>query len=483
MPACLSNPSPRKEGRLEESSAHGLRSVLGLVDLAAMSTSSVGPAFSVAAAIGVMAGFAGYQAIAAILILGIPFLFSAAVFRLLNRHMPHAGASFHWTSQVLGAKVGRLQAWVLILAYFASIPPIVIPAGSYTLALVNPALATSPLWTAVVGIGWAIFASIPLLSGIGPTAKLTKTFLVIEVAVLVLFAAIGAGHLGQAHPLELTWFLPSLAHWRGLLLAIVVAATILDGWEIDSYASEESKSPRRDPGTGGIIGLLGAMTVYLVLLPLIFSEIPLHQIAGSTDPLAAWAGAILPGGASTLVLIPVIASTAGSLWLTTYILSRALYAMGREGVIHPRWARLNRSRVPLNAVVILGGVSGVVAFQIAVPSAAQFFEVLLSAAGFFLIAEFFLDSLTATVFVWKPHVIGALEMKVPHIHWGYRIASPIALAMFGAVLLAYLWLAPQVIAWWADWAILVLAAPAAALMARRNSRGESTIPLSTTVRT
>jgi len=35
------------------------------------------------------------------------------------------------------------------------------------------------------------------------------------------------------------------------------------------------------------------------------------------------------------MLIPILLSTAGGLWLTSYILTRALFAMGRERLIRP----------------------------------------------------------------------------------------------------------------------------------------------------
>ena len=109
----------------------------------------------------------------------------------------------------------------------------------------------------------------------------------------------------------------------GVLIVAVVAATILDGWEIDSYAAEESARPRKDPGLSGIIGAFLAIAFYAILYPLMFAEAPMRLLArtGGTDPLAAWATRIL-GPEHWLILVPILASTAGGLWLTTYILTR-----------------------------------------------------------------------------------------------------------------------------------------------------------------
>src|SRR5580658_4954759 len=115
-----------------------------LRDLVPLSVSSVGPMFSVAATGGVMAAEAGWWTLPAIAILAVPFIISSFVFRLLNRHFPQAGASYHWSARVIGRGVSRYQAWILILAYFFPIPPIAIPASTYTLALVVPHYQAPP---------------------------------------------------------------------------------------------------------------------------------------------------------------------------------------------------------------------------------------------------------------------------------------------------------------------------------------------------
>src|SRR5579875_1774614 len=92
-----------------------LLQVLQLGDLFPLSVSSVGPIFSVAATGGVMAADAGWWALPTIAVLSVPFIISGFVFRLLNRHLPHAGASYHWSARVMGARVSRFQAWILIL--------------------------------------------------------------------------------------------------------------------------------------------------------------------------------------------------------------------------------------------------------------------------------------------------------------------------------------------------------------------------------
>jgi amino acid transporter len=461
----------RSTGRLvrhdAEAAEHTLAQVYHARDLVALSVSSVGPLFSIAATGGVMAALAGWWTLPAILVITVPFLIAAFVFRLLNRHFPHAGASYHWSRTVMGPAASRFQAWILILAYFTSIPPIIIPAATYTIILVDPSAHPSALAQLAVSAGWVGFALIPLLGGARPTARITQAFLALELLAVAVLVVIAAVRWPALH-VPVHFGTPPIG---GMVTVAVIAATILDGWEIDSFASEEARRPRTDPGTGGIIGAFFALGFYALLYPLMFAETPLKELAGAGNPMAAWGDRMVPG-APWLILIPVLASTAGGLWLTTYILSRALYSMGREGLLPRRLGRLNARRTPQTATLCaLGAALAVVAVQLLFPSVSSFFGLVLSAAGFFLVAEFFLDSLTATVFLRRIHQNRPEPDVPPHRHRALLAASALATTMFGASLIAFFVYGPTAIGSSIDYILLVLigAGVLFAVLTRRHS--------------
>jgi len=425
---------PAEEPRKLEQSFH-------LKDLVPLSVSSVGPMFSVAATGGVMAAEAGWWTLPAIALLAVPFIVSSFVFRLLNRHFPHAGASYHWSARVMGRRVSRYQAWILILAYFFSIPPIAIPASSYTLALLAPHYQAPPAVQMAVTLFWIVFASVPLLLGSRPTARITQAFFALEMVSLAAFGTLGILRLGRMS-VPVHFGPPPIG---GILIVAVVAATILDGWEIDSYAAEESRRPRDHPGVGGIIGAFGALLFYAILYPLMLGETPMHLLVNSTDPLAAWSHRLLPE-APWAMLIPILASTAGGLWLTSFILTRALFAMGREGLIPSGFGKLNRFRVPHVAILVsLGTAAGVCALQLFVSSLGSFFNLVLSAAGFFLLAEFFLDSLTAVVFLTLGHRRLPDVSLQPHRHPGLLAGAIFSSLVMGFLLVGFFVYGPRAI--------------------------------------
>lgn len=432
---------------------NSLKQHFHMSDLFPLSVSSIGPIFSVAATGGVMAAEAGWWTLPAIAILALPFLVSSFVFRLLNRYFPHAGASYHWSGRVIGKAVSRYQAWILILAYFTSIPPIAIPAAGYTLALVAPGYHAPGVVVLLVTLFWIAFAAVPLLWGAKPTATITKAFFVLEMVSLVGFGVVGLLELHRT--LVPIHFGP--APIGGILVVAVVAATVLDGWEIDSYAAEESRRPRSHPGVSGVIGAFLALAFYGILYPLMFAETPLHSLSGASDPLALWSQRVLPG-APWLILIPIIGSTAGGLWLTTYILTRALYAMGRERLIPERFGRTSKRHVPQFATLaVLVLVVFVTALQIFVGSLQGFFNLVLSAAGFFLLAEFFLDSVTAIVFLLVRHRhLPAPEQLKRRTRLVLSAAAIFSAAVMGGLLVAFFIYGPKAIGHGIDQTVFVL---------------------------
>ena len=401
-----------------------------------------------------MASNAGLWTLPSIALIAVPFIIAAFVFRLLNRHFPHAGASYHWSARVLGAKASRFQAWILILAYFTSIPPIIIPAATYTLDLLLPSVRPSGLAEIAMSMFWSGFALIPLLRGARPTAKLTQVFLAIE---LVSVATIAVVAIARWHAIAVPVHFgkPPIG---GMIITAVVAATILDGWEIDSYASEEAHRPKSDPGAGGIIGAFLALGFYALIYPLMFGETPLRLLSGATNPMAVWGDRLAPGH-PWLILIPVLASTAGGLWLTSFILIRALYAMGREGLVPKGFSHVNRRGVPSTATVVtIGAAFGVTALQTLFSSLSSFFGVILSAAGFFLVTEFFMDSLTATVFLRRMHRRRSDTADSPHGHGALMVLSALSSALFAAFIVGFFIYGPRLIGPSIDYIVIALVA-------------------------
>ncbi len=392
--------------RINKSSGDLKSNVHRFIDLSALSTSSVAPAFSIAASYGVIVMYLGFYSIMAIILTFPVWLGAAIIFRKFNRLYPSAGASYHWGNRVVSRRYGSMQAWVITLAYFFSIPPIVIPAGEYTAVLlyntgiINYATYNNAATIFIIGSVWISITLIASIMGAKPTARLTEIFLVLELSIIAVFVVIAIyflpGH--TVNPISYRWFIgfgQILKNPYKFMIAFPVIATIMDGWEIDSYASEESFNREKWPGTTGIIGLIAVFAIYLVTMTLMDIETPMNLLSASLDPLATWSQYIIPKY-SFIMDIAVIASTASSLWLTTYILSRAWYAMSREKLFPRQFGYINRERKSPYANLLMIGIAAesINAVMLFVPSIEGFFAELLSISGIFLMMEFGIDAFT-----------------------------------------------------------------------------------------
>ncbi|EQB74026.1 MAG: hypothetical protein AMDU4_FER2C00034G0035 [Ferroplasma sp. Type II] len=392
--------------RINKSSGDLKSNVHRFIDLSALSTSSVAPAFSIAASYGVIVMYLGFYSIMAIILTFPVWLGAAIIFRKFNRLYPSAGASYHWGNRIVSRRYGSMQAWVITLAYFFSIPPIVIPAGEYTAVLlyntgiINYATYNNATTIFIIGSAWISITLIASIMGAKPTARLTEIFLVLELSIIVVFVVIAIyflpGH--TVNPVSYSWFIgfgQILKSPYKFMIAFPVIATIMDGWEIDSYASEESFNREKWPGTTGIIGLIAVFAIYLVTMTLMDIETPINLLSASLDPLATWSQYMIPKY-SFIMDIAVIASTASSLWLTTYILSRAWYAMSREKLFPRQFGYINRERKSPYANLLMIGIAAesINAVMLFVPSIEGFFAELLSISGIFLMMEFGIDAFT-----------------------------------------------------------------------------------------
>src|ERR1700683_2898397 len=185
---------------LAEPVAHGKQVVselktntLNLFDATIIATSSVAPAYSLAATIAFLFVVVGAPSPAAILVSFFPVMFIALAYYYLNKQDPNCGASYSWVSRTLSPYIGWFGGWVQLCAniLFCAAAPLI--ARAYSLQLLNSFgwsnsdVASSTVWIAIVGILWLFFVTYMVVKGIRLTANFQWILLAIEYFVLVGF--------------------------------------------------------------------------------------------------------------------------------------------------------------------------------------------------------------------------------------------------------------------------------------------------------
>ncbi len=332
---------------------------LNLFDATIIATSSVAPAYSLAATIAFMFVVVGVASPAAILVSFFPVMFIALAYYYLNRMDPNCGASYSWVSRTLSPYIGWFGGWVQLCAnvLFCAAAPLV--AGAYTLQLLNSFgwisadAASSAFWTAVAGVLWLLFVTYMVVKGIRLTANFQWVLLAIEYLIVVgfcvaAFVKVIGGH-PAAQPVHLHWFNPlALGSWSGLASGAALGVFFFWGWDTAANVNEETKDAETTPGYAGLISMVVLLVLFLfaaTAIDMVTTPANLNNIGNNGGDILYFFAQGLSGAPVTyLMVLAVLSSTVATMQTTLLPSSRLSFSMARDrvfpkmfGVVHKSW--------------------------------------------------------------------------------------------------------------------------------------------------
>jgi basic amino acid/polyamine antiporter, APA family len=381
--------------------AHGLKKTLTTLDLISLGIGAIIGAGIFAVLGAASAGGdgippAGPGVTISILLTAVACGFCALCYAEFASLVPVAGSAYTYSYATLGEVIAWVIGWDLIIEYAVGNIAVAISWAAYFRQLLTGFGLNVPSWIAtdyrstllaaktvaesgVASLGpeakiaydahlhHPVVAGIPivcnllavlivalltwlLVTGVKESARVNNVVVVLKIIVVLFFIGIGTAFInpGNWHP-----FFPGGVHgvWTGA--SLIFFAYI--GFDAVSTAAEECRNPARDMPRG-IIGSLAICTVLYVLCAIVLTGmIPIAQLRGVADPLAAalhyvgqeWAAGILAFGA-------VIAMTAV---LLVFQLGqpRILMAMARDGLLGPWFGRIHpRYKTPHVSTILTG---------------------------------------------------------------------------------------------------------------------------------
>jgi amino acid transporter len=333
------------------------RDSLGIGESIIMGVAGTAPAYSIAATTATLAATVGTLAPASLLYCGLIMFGVTFSYMHLNRINPNAGASYAWVGSIFSPVLGFFAGWAVLVASAVFMVSGTIPAATATLLLLKPELANNPSWVTFVAAGWLLAVSAVLVKGIKPTSYSQVVMTGIEVVVLVLIVSVAVVKFGgtPVRPFSLTWF--SAAEFTPQLFATgaLTALFFFWGWDVTVNLNEETKDSSQAPGRGA----LWAMVIVLLLF-MSFATITLMVLTdkeveqASTNIVVAVAEKLFPQPWSYMAVIAVMVSSIGTLATSILKFTRTMYAQGRDGVLHPRYALLHKTwRTPWVATTVI----------------------------------------------------------------------------------------------------------------------------------
>jgi basic amino acid/polyamine antiporter, APA family len=221
---------------------------------------------------------------------------------------------------------------------------------AYQAHLHHPELFGIPIVFNLLAAAITAAITILLVRGIKESARVNGFIVVLKIATLLFFIAVGAFFV---RPANLTPFFPG--GFSGVWMGASLMFFAYIGFDAISTAAEECKDPGRDMPRG-ILGSLAVCTLLYVAAAFVLSGmIPYQKLVGVADPLAAalafvkqdWAAGILAAGAVFSMTAVLLVFQLGQ--------PRILMAMSRDGLIGPWFGKIHpKYRTPHVGTILTG---------------------------------------------------------------------------------------------------------------------------------
>lgn len=363
------------------------RGALGVGESIVMGVAGTAPAFSLAATTASLIAAVGMLSAGTLVYCGLIMFGVTFAFMHLNRVIANAGASYSWVGQVFGPTAGFLAGWSLLVASAVFMVSGTTPAATATLLLISPEHANDTTAIAWVAAAWLAIVGAVVVKGIKPTSYLQIVMTVIEVGVLVVLivAALIQYREHPIHPMAWHWF--SLAEFTPTLFATgaLTALFFFWGWDVTLNLTEETENANEAPGRSAVAAMVivALLFVFFVIAcQYVLTDDEINQ--SSTNIMFTLAEKLLPRPWSYLAIVAVMVSTVGTLETQILQFSRTMFAKGRDGALHPRYATLHPTwQTPWVATALVSGIGFVLIFLSSLlPTVSDLIRTSVNAIGF-----------------------------------------------------------------------------------------------------
>ncbi|MFF4038812.1 amino acid permease [Streptomyces sp. NPDC001816] len=356
----------------------GLKSnALGMFSSVVMGLASTGPAYSIAATLGIIVAGVGLQAPIVTILAFIPMLLVAYAFRELNASNADCGTTFTWATRAFGPRTGWMGGWGIVVADVIVMVNLAEIAGVYGFRLVGlDALGESRLWTTVAGIVWIALLTAICYVGIEVSAAVQRWLLCLEVLMLILFAVAALVRVYTDPPataihVSVSWFNPfDVSSTRALTSGILAGVFIYWGWDTSFAVNEETVDSTRIPGRAAVLSIVLLLVMYGLVSTSAqafagvgTSGIGLGNPDNSDDVFSGLGDAVFGShetglALSTLLILMVLTSALASAQTTILPLARTVFSMAVHKAVPARFARIHRRFLtPTWGTIGMGAVS------------------------------------------------------------------------------------------------------------------------------
>jgi amino acid transporter len=284
-----------------------------------------------------------------------------------TRELPSSGSAYTYVTEGLGPRLGFLTGWIGLGGIAFGIP--------YSFVLLSANLHDLMILWFGLNLHWSFWFVLTLgiaftvcYLGVRESMNVDLTFLVVEITICLILAALIFFHVGQQGGLTLQPFNPAIAPASGRLLpaGIILATLSFIGFETAATLGEETRDPHRHIpravlGSLIVVGLFYILMAYAATVGYGIN----HMATGYATDAAPFDTLgrkfANPFFATLLDLVGIFSFFSAAVAILNGG-SRIIYTVGKDGLL-PAWtARLHPKRHtpvgPLIALCIFGLIVG-----------------------------------------------------------------------------------------------------------------------------
>ena len=349
--------------------ALGIGGIIGTGIFVLIGTAVVGDAHRPGAGPGIVLSF---------ILSGLACALAALCYAEFAAMIPAAGSAYTYSYATLGEFLAWITGWNLILEYGVACVVVAIGWSGYFNNILKLLGLELPVWASYSpGSVEGGFLNLPaaiisllvtavLVLGVKESARTTGVIVVIKVAVVLFFIAVG---LWSVEPANWSPFMPYGFAGVGAAAAIVFFAYI--GFDAVSTTAEEARNPQRDLPIG-IIASLGICTVLYVLVAAVLTGLIPYQQIDVHAPVAEALRMVGFKWGAALVAVGALAGITSVLFVMMIGQIRVFFAMSRDGLLGPWLSAVHpRYGTPHRATLLTGVAVSVLAALVPIGEAAD----------------------------------------------------------------------------------------------------------------
>lgn len=350
------------------SEAKSLKKVLGSFELTMLGVGAIiGTGIFVITGVAA-ANYSGPALILSFIISGLACAFAALCYAEFAAMIPVAGSAYTYSYSALGEVWAWIIGWDLILEYAVAIGAVAIGWSGYIVNLIKGAGISLP--AAIInppGVNGG-FVNLPailiigaitcvLMVGVKESAKFNNIIVLVKIAVVLLFIALGAFHIKPQnwHP-----FMPY--GWNGVFKGAAIVFFAYIGFDAVSTAAEEVKNPQKDLPKGIIYSLIICTVLYIIVAGILTGVLPYFKYKETAAPVAYALQQIGINWGSALVSVGAVCGITSVLLVMMFGQTRIFYAMSRDGLLPKVFGKVHtKFGTPVKSTILVGIITSLIA--------------------------------------------------------------------------------------------------------------------------